>query len=143
MNSRLIYADTSVLVAAYLPDGHSAAVWNRLSQGIRLWVTPLHQVEWEHAVAQQLLTRRIAGSHADAARSHFDVDAAQVWTKGDLPELTYATAERLARDHVWKIGGRSLDSLHVASALELGARQFWTLDTRQAKLAKAAGLSLF
>jgi hypothetical protein len=30
----------------------------------------------------------------------------------------------------------------VASALELGAAQFWTFDDRQAKLAKAAGLKV-
>lgn len=31
-------------------------------------------------------------------------------------------------------------SLHVASALELGAERFWTFDERQERLAQAAGL---
>jgi predicted nucleic acid-binding protein len=35
---------------------------------------------------------------------------------------------------------RTLDSLHVASALLLKAERFWTFDERQAKLAKAEGL---
>jgi predicted nucleic acid-binding protein len=35
---------------------------------------------------------------------------------------------------------RTLDSLHVASALELKADRFWTFDERQAKLAKVVGL---
>jgi predicted nucleic acid-binding protein len=35
---------------------------------------------------------------------------------------------------------RTLDSLHVACALQLKAEQFWTFDERQAKLAKAEGL---
>jgi predicted nucleic acid-binding protein len=34
----------------------------------------------------------------------------------------------------------TLDTLHVASALELGAERFWTFDERQAKLARAVGL---
>lgn len=37
-------------------------------------------------------------------------------------------------------GARTLDSLHVACAMELKANRFWTFDERQAKLAKAAGL---
>jgi predicted nucleic acid-binding protein len=39
-----------------------------------------------------------------------------------------------------KLGLRTRDSLHVACALELKAGRFWTLDERQAKLAKAQGL---
>jgi len=38
------------------------------------------------------------------------------------------------------LGTRTLDTLHVACALELKAERFWTFDQRQAKLAKAAGL---
>jgi predicted nucleic acid-binding protein len=35
---------------------------------------------------------------------------------------------------------RTLDSLHVACALELKAERFWTFDERQARLAEAVGL---
>jgi len=35
---------------------------------------------------------------------------------------------------------RTLDSLHVACALELKAERFWTFDERQAKLARVEGL---
>jgi len=45
------------------------------------------------------------------------------------------------RPQVWpRLGIRALDSLHVESALELGAQRFWTFDDWQARLAKAAGL---
>jgi predicted nucleic acid-binding protein len=40
-----------------------------------------------------------------------------------------------------QLGTRTLDTLHVASALELGASEFWTFDQRQQKLAKAVGLA--
>ncbi len=39
-----------------------------------------------------------------------------------------------------KLGVRTLDSLHVACALELKAERFWTFDERQAKLARVEGL---
>jgi len=37
---------------------------------------------------------------------------------------------------------RSLDTLHVAAALVIGARQFITFDVRQAALASKPGLKL-
>jgi predicted nucleic acid-binding protein len=40
------------------------------------------------------------------------------------------------------LGTRTLDVLHVASALELGRRQFLTFDLRQQELAVATGLKL-
>jgi predicted nucleic acid-binding protein len=36
--------------------------------------------------------------------------------------------------------GSTLDTLHIACALELTAESFWTFDERQARLAKAVGL---
>lgn len=37
---------------------------------------------------------------------------------------------------------RSLDTLHVALALELGATEFCTFDARQAAMAKTANLAV-
>jgi predicted nucleic acid-binding protein len=44
--------------------------------------------------------------------------------------------------HTPSLGCRTLDVLHVASALELAKTGFLTFDTRQRKLARAAGLRL-
>ena len=49
-------------------------------------------------------------------------------------------AERLSAGHTERVGTRSLDILHVASAVVLGMSQFLTFDTRQADLASSAGL---
>ena len=51
-------------------------------------------------------------------------------------------AAELSRRHSPAVGTRSLDVLHVASALELKARHFVTYDTRQAKLATLCGLKV-
>ena len=59
-----------------------------------------------------------------------------------LPEAIFELAMEIARVHVAHTGTRTLDSLHVAAALELKAERFWTFDDRQAKLAKAVGLKL-
>jgi predicted nucleic acid-binding protein len=68
--------------------------------------------------------------------------AAGVWALTGFPEATFTQGATLARTYVAKLGTRTLDSLHVAAALELKAEQFWTFDERQAKLAKAAGLKV-
>jgi predicted nucleic acid-binding protein len=62
------------------------------------------------------------------------------WISLPMPENAFELCADLARRYGPKLGTRTLDSLHVATALELKAEQFWTFDERQAKLAKAAGL---
>jgi predicted nucleic acid-binding protein len=57
-----------------------------------------------------------------------------------MPEGVFDICADLARRHGPRLGVRTLDSLHVACALQLKAQQFWTFDQRQAKLAKATGL---
>jgi hypothetical protein len=47
---------------------------------------------------------------------------------------------QLAERHAAKLGVHTLNTLHVASAMELKAEKFWTFDDRQAKLAVAVGL---
>lgn len=57
-----------------------------------------------------------------------------------MPEHAFELCADLAHRYGPKLGVRTLDSLHVACALELNAERFWTFDERQAKLAKAVGL---
>jgi predicted nucleic acid-binding protein len=51
-------------------------------------------------------------------------------------------AEDLGATHAERLGVRSIDLLHVALALTLKATDFLTFDTRQATVAKAAGLKV-
>jgi predicted nucleic acid-binding protein len=64
----------------------------------------------------------------------------RVWVEVGLPEMAFERCIELAKQYGTRIGMATLDTLHVASALELGAERFWTFDERQAKLARAAGL---
>jgi predicted nucleic acid-binding protein len=50
--------------------------------------------------------------------------------------------EQLSADHTAATLCRTLDTLHVALALELGATEFCTFDHRQAALASLAGLTV-
>lgn len=65
-----------------------------------------------------------------------------LWLEIDLPSIALEICAELSRIHTPQLGTRTLDTLHVAAALELKAERFWTFDDRQAKLAKAVGLKL-
>lgn len=65
-----------------------------------------------------------------------------LWAQTAIPEKAFELCADLARRYGPKLGIRTLDSLHVACALELKTEKFWTFDERQAKLAKAEGLKI-
>lgn len=135
-----VYADTSVFVSLYLPDQHTAAADRLVRSGASLVATPLHIAEWHHAVSQFVFRRQISGVEAERTRQEFERDlAVGVWLGTSLPESAWEVCAALARRYGPKLGVRTLDSLHVACALELQAEEFWTFDERQRKLAKAAG----
>lgn len=54
----------------------------------------------------------------------------------------FATAETLSATHGIETLCRSLDTLHVALALEAGATEFCSFDLRQSRMAAAAALTV-
>lgn len=138
-----IYADTSFVVSLYLPDRHSAETEQRMASKPQVWLTPLHIAEWTHAVSQHIFRKEISMQEARQAHAELERDRRNaLWLEAGLPESVWEICTALARKHGPKLGLRTLDSLHVAAALEFGAERFWTFDERQAKLAAAEGLSL-
>jgi predicted nucleic acid-binding protein len=136
-----IYADTSFFVSLYLTDRHTAEVERLLRSRPSLWMTPLHVAEWAHAIEQHLFRKAISRGEADRLLQRFQQHRAQnLWRGAPLPDQAFEVCAELAHRHAARLGVRTLDTLHVASALELKAEQFWTFDDRQAKLALAAGL---
>jgi predicted nucleic acid-binding protein len=136
-----IYADTSFFVSIYVQDGHSAAAQELMNLNPRLWFCPLHLAECFHAIAQLVFYRRMSAADAQDIYRHLRSDqTAGLWIETPMPEKAFDLCADLARRYGPKLGVRTLDSLHVACALELRAEQFWTFDERQARLARAAGL---
>jgi predicted nucleic acid-binding protein len=137
-----IYADTSFFVSLYLPDQHSPEAYRRIAQRPRMWVTPLHRAEWAHAVAQHVFRREISSREANKVHRMFERDReSKLWLEIDLPDTAFEVCEQMAHRYGARLGVRTLDTLHVAAAIELAAEHFWTFDERQTKLAKAAGLA--
>ena len=135
------YADTSFFVSLYIPDAHSPEAEHRMAASPAVWLTPFHVAEWTHAVEQQVFRRAASRAEADQANSRFQHHRdSGVWMEVALPDSTFDVCVQLARRHAAKLGLRTLDTLHVASALELKAQRFWTFDDRQKKLARVVGL---
>ncbi len=136
-----IYADTSFFVSLYVKDAHSPDADRLLGSAPALWITPLHVAEWTHAVAAHLFRGYMTVAEAARAQRELEIDrTAGLWASIDLPDNAFEVCADLGRRYGPKLGVRTLDSLHVACALELKAERFWTFDDRQLKLARAVGL---
>jgi predicted nucleic acid-binding protein len=137
-----IYADSSFFASHYLQDAHSTETDLLLQDHPVLWLTPFHRAEIAHALYRHVFRGLISQDDAERTWAWVDSESTQgIWLPIDLPGAAWETAVDLARRHGATLGGRTLDSLHIACALELGAERFWTFDERQARLAKAVGLT--
>jgi predicted nucleic acid-binding protein len=137
----IVYPDTSFLIANYLSDTHSTEVDERMVARPNLFVTPFGRAELASAIYRQVFLRRASESEAKRAWENFEFDrhSGPMQTIA-FPETAWIVIVDIVRRHVPKLGVRTLDSLHVACALELRAEKFWTFDERQQKLAEAVGL---
>jgi len=137
------YVDTSFLTSLYISDAHSSAARARVASAPPLWFSPLHHAEWEHVIGQHLFRGEISLSEAQRVTARLEEHrSAGRWISVPIPEQAFDVCRELARKYAPKLWMRTLDTLHVACALELKADRFWTFDERQAKLAKAQGLKV-
>jgi predicted nucleic acid-binding protein len=126
-----------------MDDAHSVESQRRTARHPRIWLLSLHRVEWAHAIAQHVFRGAISALEAAQFYSAFETDRKlHLFLEQDTPERAFDLAVEFARKHVPTLGCRTLDTLHVASALELGADEFWSFDGPQKKLARAVGLKV-
>jgi hypothetical protein len=139
------YADTGFLCSLYAPDAHTDRALARMRrQALPLPLTWLHQLEFRNALRLRVFRKEITASQRDASLNTLLADIATGVLATAAPKLgeVLTEAERLSALHSETIGTRSLDILHVSSALVLGVSVFLAFDQRQIALAKAAGLSV-
>ena len=104
----------------------------RQSLRFQVW---LHSQDKSKGYPQTDCDRALADLQSD-----LDTGAVMVVT-ADWPDV-HRLAETLSKRHTIAGGHRSLDVLHVATALHLGALEFLTFDTNQRKLAAAEHLKV-
>lgn len=139
------YADPSALLKLYVHEPESAAMsaWRMRAKGAlpltehgRLEITNgICLAAFRGAIGAEALRDALASFEEDIADGRY-VHADVLW------RATLRRARDISRMHTPTLGSRSLDVLHVATALELGLRDFVTFDQRQQQLARATGLKL-
>jgi predicted nucleic acid-binding protein len=141
--AKLTYADPSALLKLYIHEPESAAIaaWRSRSKGA-LPVTAHGRLEIVNGICLALFRRVITAAAWNDALASFEEDFVEGrHVQTDLLwRATLKRAVELSRKHTSTLGCRSLDVLHVATALELGLRYFVTFDRRQQLLAQATGL---
>ncbi len=137
----IVYADSSFLVSSYTADSHSSQADIRMALSPTILITPFARAEFCAALYQQKFQGRALFSQVDQVWQNFDKDCDQgSLSRIEFPLRALDRCADLAKQYCPTLGVRTLDSLHVACALELNAQKFWTFDDRQAKLAEAVGL---
>lgn len=136
------YADSSFLAALYLGDDAKQAQKAdafMLAEAYPIFFTSFNRVELRNALR---LSQWRGNADTSQLKQAFETIAADL-REGFLVHTlinhteVYRLADELSERHS---GCRTLDLLHVASALSLKTRYFLTFDVRQATLVQAAGL---
>lgn len=142
-NAENTYADASALLKLYLhePESRAMTAWRARLRG-PLAVTLFGRVEIVNGIGLALARGFLTQSIHRAALAALDDDFVQ--GRVMLADISWRAALRLAdeisRKRTPALACRTLDILHVTSALTLKRRYFLTFDARQRKLAEATGL---
>jgi predicted nucleic acid-binding protein len=137
------FADTGFLASLYLPESTSAPARAAIQAAPAvLPLTPLILLELRNAFNRSVQQQRITLAQRDALWQDVEADIASGFL-GPTPvaaEELHKKARHLSDRHTPVLGTRSLDLLHIAAALLLGAREFFSFDDRQRKAAALEGL---
>lgn len=151
------YADTNFFTRLYLPSLDLPRVNRKLTDYLQretepLPFTPLHRLEFRNAIRLMVFRRKhrgeIALSQAQARQILFENETdviQQVFIMHRAIDWTDALreAERISVAHTEVEGFRSLDLIHVGSALALGKGAFWSFDRDARRMAAVAGLAVW
>lgn len=140
-----LYHDTGVLLKLYTNERDSEAVRKFVVRRREALVfTPLQHSECVSAL--RLKCFRGEAGEEEVARALRDIEsdvAAGVLRMMPVDwDAAWLRCRILSDAHASSTGCRTLDALHVACALLLGADQLVTADARQATLARKAGMKV-
>jgi len=142
----MTYCDSSFLTALYItPDTfHSQAGREATKFTGAIPYTLLNELELLNTLSRVLGNHSIDQTLHDTIIREIETDKAEgILHPAELNQIKlYEKARELSRKHTSALACRSLDILHVASALVLKANSFASFDFRQRKLAAVAHLTL-
>lgn len=139
------FADTGFLASLYLEESTSKAADAALGEKRGpLPLTPLATLELRNAFNRAVQRQRITAAQRDALWQDVEADIAGGFlVPTPVPsDQWHKTARLLSDRYTPTLGTRSLDLLHVAAALVLETKEFFSFDDRQRKAAAGEGLKV-
>ena len=141
----MVYVDTSVIVKLYIRETYSREASDWISANNEaIPKTIFHELEFTNAIRLKQFRNEMSNREAGIVFQRFNKHE-----KDSIfyhPQMNWSDAFtrslELSKTHTKTIGSRSLDVIHVASALTMGANRFFTFDEKQSQLASAAGLEI-
>ena len=141
----MVYVDTSVIVKLYIKEEYSRDMSNWLKENDEaLPLTSFHELELINAIHLKQFRAEITLDETRLIMTMFEEhEKSGIYYRPQLDwSAIFIHAIDLSKKHSAIVGSRSLDILHVASALSINADRFLTLDDRQTRLAEFAGLKI-
>lgn len=139
------YADTGFIVSLYREETTSAYA-NSAIRNVEapILLSELSVLEFRNATNLAVFRKEITGDARAIILHRFESDLeAGIFRALPVPSSKlYPTSARLSDDHSASIGTRSLDLMHVAAAMILGADTFLSFDSRQREVAIREGLTV-
>jgi predicted nucleic acid-binding protein len=140
----MFYLDASVLFSLYRPDRNSVFATSLIAsaQG-SLVLSSLCEFETVNAFSLCVFRKEITEQDAQRARKKLETNIESgAFLMRPIPENAFRRAKALAQKITPVVGVRAADLLHIAAALELGAKTLYTFDQRQRQAAQAANLAI-
>lgn len=139
------YPDTSFLFSLYAPQTHTpvaAAYFAALKEPLCL--TSLSRFELVNAMHLAIFRKALPAKAGALALEKFvaNIESGCLMIVPCDWAAVHGRALQISTRHTAKGGYRGFDVLHVATALELGVKEFLSFDSRQSELAKAVGLKV-
>ena len=106
-------------------------------------VSVLGELEVVNAMGLRVFRKEVSAPQAQSSLNDFEQDLrAGVFQLTPLPQQVFERARQLSRQTTPRLGTRTADLLHVATALELSADCLYTFDQQQRRLAQTLRLKL-
>ncbi len=141
----VVYADTSFLFSLYAQDANTLQAARAVKGGgLTFLLTDFQRYELRNALRLSVFRGHLQDDACQRILQQVtdDLDQGSFLAVPLVWSLVFAEAEALSVRHTGMLGTRSFDILHVAAAVTLGAKAFYTFDVRQTALAKKAGLKV-
>lgn len=137
----IAYPDPGFLVSLYGEDNHSPAATELVKCHPVFMLTSLGEAEFINALELRVFLNAWTRQEAREVYKEFLASQnAAIIRSEPFPPGAWERAVVLSRRHGAAWGTRTLDALHVASAVILKPDAFLTFDKRQSQLARAEGL---